>query len=211
MTIEARQRRLAERRLLSALRGMHRREPLRPDVRVDALIEAARAVPAGRAPGHRGAERLLLDDRAMLDVIDEMAQAGQLVRTGRRVRLPEHQPTLDAEMRARVDRLLDGLREAGAEPPRVDGVASRLGIPPAVVDQLRTAGELVTAAPGIDYPRETWEELHVRLLRIAASGPLSVGRVRDILHTSRRHATALLALRRREADRARASRRRRGG
>jgi hypothetical protein len=196
--------------LLSALRRAHRREPLRPDFRVDSLIEAARAVPAGRAPGHRGGERLLLDDRQMLEVVDALASAGSLVREGRRVRLAEHAQSLDGEMRERVDRLLVGLTAARAEPPRVDSLAARLGIPPPVIEQLRAAGELVQAAPGIDYPRESWEALRARLERVSATGPLTVARVRDALHTSRRHAEALLALRRAEAERARRLRRRGG-
>jgi len=180
---------------------------MRPDVRVDSVIEAARGVPAGRSPRHRGAEVLELDDRQMLEVIDGMVASGRLARSGRRVRLPEHVPELQAEMRERVDRMLDGLRAAGPEPPRVEALAARLGIPAAVIQQLRATGELVTAAPGIDYPRDAWEALRDRLVRVAASGPLTVGRVRDALHTSRRHAEALLALRRAERDRLRRSRR----
>jgi hypothetical protein len=142
----------------------------------------------------------------MLAVLDAMAHDGRVVKDGRRVRLPGIESALDPEMRARVDRLLDGLRAAGAEPPAVEGVAGRLGIPPQVVAQLRGSGELVSAGPGIDYPRETWEELHDRITRLAGTGPLTVRRVRDALHTSRRHAEALLALRRAEAQRARAKR-----
>ncbi len=188
----------------------HRREPLRPDFRVDSLIEAARAVPAGRSPRHRGAERLLLDDRQMLEVVEALARAGRVVQEGRRIRLAERAPSLDGEMRERVDRLVVGLTAARAEPPRVDSLAARLGIPPPVIDQLRTAGELLQAAPGIDYPRESWEALRARLERVSATGPLTVARVRDALHTSRRHAEALLSLRRAEADRAKKSRRRGG-
>lgn len=206
-TVESAQQHLAERRLLTALRRAHRREPLRPDVRVDTLLAAARAVPAGRAPRHRGSRALTLDDRALLGVLDGMVASGQVIRDGRRVRMAEHAPALDGEMRDRVDRLLNGLRDAGVEPPRVDGIAARLGIPPGVIAQLRAAGELVAAGPGIDYPRDTWDALRARLQTLSASGPLTVGRVREALHISRRHATAILALRRDEAARLRSTRR----
>ena len=201
------QRRLAERRLLVALARLHRREPLRAGIRVDTLIEAVRSAPVSRARTHRGSTPLALGDGALLQVIDEMIAAGALVRSGRSVRLPDHRPTLDAEMRARVDRLLDGLREAGAAPPRIEGIAARLGIPPQVLAQLRVAGELVAVEPGIDYPRDTWERLRDRIDALAASGPLTVARVRDGLHTSRRHADALLAQRR---ETRRAARQKRG-
>jgi hypothetical protein len=99
-------------------------------------------------------------------------------------------------MQERVDRLLNGLREAGSAPPRLDGIAARLGIPPPVLDQLRKSGALVTVAPGIDYPRDTWERLDERIVALTATGPLNVARVRDALRTSRRHAEGLLAYRR---------------
>lgn len=152
----------------------------------------------------------MLDDAALLEVIGSMAGDGRVVRSGRRVRLSDHVPAMDLQMRERVDQLLDGLRAAGPEPPRVEAAASRLGIPLGVIEQLRASGELLAAAPGIDYPRDSWEQLRERLARVAASGPLSVGRVRDALHTSRRHAEALLSLRRAEAERVRRSRRRGG-
>jgi hypothetical protein len=187
------QRRLAERRLLNGLRRLHRREPMRPDVRLDTVLQAARAIPAERPAGHRGAVRLALDDEQLMAVIDELAAAGRVVRHGRRVRLADHRPRLEPVMRERVDRLLAGLRQAGPNPPRVDAVAARLGIPEAVLAGLRSAGELVPLAAGIDYPRDSWEALRERVDRVAASGPLTVARVRDQLRTTRRHAEAILA------------------
>jgi selenocysteine-specific elongation factor len=190
------QRRLAERRLLQVLQRLHRREPLRADHRVDTLIEAVRSQPVAPGRGHRGAQRLILGDAALLVVVEALVAEGRVLRSGHRVRLPDHVPGIEPEMRQRVDRLLDGLRQAGAAPPRVEGVAARFGIPPGVLDELRRAGELVAVAPGIDYPRDTWEALRERIDRLAATGPLTIPRVRDGLRTSRRHAEALLAQRR---------------
>lgn len=201
------QRRVAERRLLDGLRRLHRREPLRPDVRLDTLIAAARSAHPARSRGHRGSTPLLLDDAALDAVVDGLAADGRIVRDGRRVRLADHRPSLEPAMLARVERLLAGLREAGLEPPRVEGAAARLGIPNGVVEQLRTSGELVTLAPGIDLPRATWLEVGERVDRLTTSGPLTVARVRDQLRTSRRFAEAVIA--RRRADRA-ALRKRRG-
>lgn len=198
--IDPAQRRLAERRLLAMLRRVHRSEPLAPDVRVDALIARVRSEPEDPRPGtHRGAGRLLLGDDAMRAVVDQLVAGGQLVRRGHRVRLPEHEPLLNPEMRKRVERLLVGLRSAGAEPPRVDALAARLGIPPPVIDQLRGAGELVELAPGIDYPRDVHDAFVQRLERMAARGPLNVARVRDELRASRRYADALLRARTRRS------------
>ncbi len=202
--IDRGQRRLAERRLLNGLRRLHRREPMRPEIRLDAVLEAARRLPASRATGHRGSAPLTLDDTTLRRLLEEMAAQGRVVMRGRWLRLPDHEPRIDPLMRERVERLLAGLREAGSTPPRVDGPAARLGIPGTVVDALRTSGELVAVAPGIDYPREVWEDLRERVQRMAASGPLNVARTRDGLRTTRRHAEAIL-------DRWRSERRRERG
>jgi hypothetical protein len=175
---------------------------MKPDFRVDALMAAAREA-SRAAPGHRGAAPLELGDSALLGVVDGLVSAGKLARRGHRVRLAGHRPSLDPQQRERVDRLLDGLREAGAEPPRVDGIAARLGVTPAALAQLRNSGELVSVAPGIDYPRDVWESLRSHVDRLSRSGGMSVGRLRDELRTSRRHAEAILAYRRAERRRLR--------
>jgi hypothetical protein len=192
--IDPEQRRVAERLVLAALRKFHREQPLSVDVRVDALVARVRAA-AGRKPPprHRGSAPLILEDAELRRVIDEMADDGRLARTGRRVGLPDVRPTLDPEMAERVDRLLEGLRSAGASPPRVDGLAARLGIPPTVLGQLRAGGQLRQIAPGIDYPADVWSALQARV--DGMRGPISVARLRDELHTSRRHAEAILAAR----------------
>lgn len=190
--IDPEQRRVAERLVLSALRRYHREQPLAAGIRTDALVARVRAA-AGRRPPprHRGSTPLTLDDAGLRWVIDDMAADGRLLRDGRRVRLPDASPGLDPEMEERVERLLAGLRETGAAPPRVEGLAARLGIPPAVVDQLRAAGILRHIGPGIDYPSDVWVVLSARLEEMR--GPRSVARVRDELRTSRRHAEAILA------------------
>ena len=190
--IDPEQRRLAERLVLAALRRFHREQPLAADLRMDTLVSRVRASAARRPPPrHRGAAPLLLEDADLRRVIEDMVSVGRLMRDGRRIRLPEARPGLDPEMDAKVRALLEGLRASGAEPPRVDGIASRLGIPPTVVDQLRSSGLLRQIAPGIDYPADVWSALHARVEEM--HGPMSVGRLRDELRTSRRHAEAILA------------------
>lgn len=190
--IDPAQRRLVERLVMAALRRFHREQPLSADLRLDALVSRVRAA-AGRRPPprHRGAQPLALDDADLRRVIDDLVADGRLVRNGRRIRLPEATPGLDPEMEERVGKLLEGLRAAGAAPPRVDGIAARLGIPPSVIDQLRAGGILRQIAPGIDYPADVWSALRARVED--QPGQPSVGRLRDELHTSRRHAEAILA------------------
>ena len=191
-SIDPEQRRVAERLVLAALRRFHREQPLSADLRIDSLVSRVRAAASRKPPPrHRGATPLTLDDADLRRVVDEMGVDGRLVRTGRRVRLPDASPGLDPEMQERVDRLMDGLRAAGAEPPRVEGLAGRLGIPPTVIDQLRAGGMLRSIAPGIDYPADVWSALRARVDEMP--GNLNVARVRDHLRTSRRHAEAIIA------------------
>lgn len=190
-SIDPEQRRVAERLVLATLRRFHREQPLSADLRIDSLVSRVRAAAARKPPPrHRGATPLTLDDADLRRVIDDMGADGRLVRTGRRVRLPDARPGLEPEMQERVDRLMDGLRAAGAEPPRVDGLAGRLGIPPTVIDQLRAGGMLRSIAPGIDYPADVWSALRARVDEMP--GNLNVARVRDYLRTSRRHAEAII-------------------
>jgi hypothetical protein len=206
--IDPRQRRIAERRVTHALQRLHRQEPMAVDVRLDAVLAAVRATPRS-ATGHRGSTPLALDDAALRQVIDGMVADRRLLRRGHRLRLPDHRPALDPVMRDRVDRLLDGLREAGAEPPRVEGSAARLGITPAVLAQLRRSGELVAIGAGVDYPADVWASINGRVTRLTERGPITVARLRDELRTSRRHAEAILAFRRAERRRTRPDPRRR--
>jgi uncharacterized protein YciI len=190
--IDLGQRRLAERRLLAALRRHQRRSPLRSDVRVDTLIAELRTGEPARASSHRGQQQLGLTDAELRAVVDAMVAEGVLRRTGHRVQLPGGGLALDPIMRRRVDELLRTLTAAGAKPPPTEAVAARLGIPAALLDQLRASGELVCVGPRIDLTRESWGAIAARLDRLAANGPLSVAIVRDDLETARRFAEAIL-------------------
>jgi len=187
------QRRRAERRLLATLRRLHRSEPLQAGIRIDTLIERVRLdAGAPRPASHRGASPLTADEGELRDVVDEMAKRGELVRTGRRVRLPGHRTELGAVMQERVERLLAELRFAGWMPPRVDTLAARIGIPAGVLEHLRRAGVLVAVAPGIDYPSDVAAAVDARIRLLAAGGSLGVAQLRDELAISRRYAAALL-------------------
>jgi hypothetical protein len=93
-------------------------------------------------------------------------------------------------MAERVSQLMAGLRSAWAAPPRIEGIAARLGIPPPVIDQLRAGGQLRQIAPGIDYPADVWSALRAKVESMP--GTITIARLRDQLHTTRRHAEAIL-------------------
>jgi len=190
--IDPDQRHVAERLVLLALRRFHREQPLSADLRMDALVARVTELAERRPPSrHRGGARLDLTEADLRRVIDDLVVGGKLVRDGRRIRLADAKTGLDPEMAEKVAALLAGLRAAGAAPPRVDGISARLGIPPTVIDQLRTSGQLRQIAPGIDYPADVWAALRARV--DGMPGTISIARLRDELHTSRRHAEAIVA------------------
>ena len=190
--IDPDQRHVAERLVLLALRRFHREQPLSVDLRMDALVARIGELADRRPPSrHRGGARLALPEADLRRVIEDLVVAGKLARDGRRIRLADAKTGLDPEMAEKVAALLAGLRAAGAAPPRVDGIAARLGIPPTVIDQLRTGGQLRQVAPGIDYPADVWSALRARVAGMP--GTISIARLRDELRASRRHAEAILA------------------
>jgi len=76
--------------------------------------------------------------------------------------------------------------------PSAESLAARLGIPAALLDQLRANGDLVSIGPRIDLTRDSWAAVAARLDRLAGAGPLSVSVVRDELDTARRFAERIL-------------------
>ncbi len=185
--MDPRQRQRGERRLLASLSRFHKREPMAIDLRIDGLIALLRD-DEPRPSAHRGGAPLDLSDADLLEVIDDLAARGEVQRDSHRVRLAGHTPQLGPEMRGRADALIGELGAAGASPPRAEPVARRLGLPDGVLDALRQSGELVSLAPGVEYPREVLDALLDRL----AGRDLSVAQVRDELGTSRRYAAPLL-------------------
>ena len=159
---------------------------------MDALIAELRAGEPARGSSHRGQQQLALTDAELRAVVDGMVDEGLLLRTGHRVQLAGGGSSLDPTMRGRVDELLRTMTAAGAKPPPTEALAARLGIPAALLDQLRASGELVSLGPRIDLTRESWGVIRMRLDRLAAVGPLSVAMVRDDLDTARRVAERIL-------------------
>ncbi|MEO8509902.1 MAG: hypothetical protein ABI534_01525 [Chloroflexota bacterium] len=182
----------AERRLLNTLGRLHGRDPLVPDIRVDAVVAELRRSGASRPASHRGGGTLPLTDAELRSVVDDLVERGELVRTGHRVRLPSHVATLPDAWRERADALLAALRAESPAPPRADAVARRLGLPEAALDYLRGSGELVSLAPGIDYPADVAEELIAVAQTLAEEGTLSVAALREAIGGTRRYAAAII-------------------
>jgi selenocysteine-specific elongation factor len=101
-----------ERRLVAALDAYHAREPLRPGMPIGAL--------RGQLPDN------VPSDAAEL-ALEGLVKRGVAVTTGDVALRSEHRPTLGAEDRDLVERVLREAREAGLEPPSEREWAARLG------------------------------------------------------------------------------------
>lgn len=188
--MDAAQLRLVERRIVATLRKLHRSRPLDADVRIDALLAQLNAAPTG-ARRHRGGTQLALSDADWLAEIARLATAGRLVRTGHRIRLDDHRPQLGPEMRRRADRVVAELRAAGLAPVRAETVARRHGIPGPVLEALRTSGELVGLAPGMDVSLDVYRRAR-GVIEALPDEQRRVESVAERLGVSRRIARILL-------------------
>ena len=184
----------AERLLLRTLARLHREQPLAGDFRADTVVERALASTARpRPPSHRGSGAPVPDARELHLVLERLSHEARIGRRGRRLFLPGREPRLGAETRARADELLATLRRSGAAPPPVARLAREIGLPEAALGFLRTSGELVTVADGLDYPADVLKELEARVADLIRSeGGVRAARFRDAIGIGRRHAVALL-------------------
>jgi selenocysteine-specific elongation factor len=159
---------LAE-KLVTAVRGYHRRYPLRMGM-----------------PREELRSRLKLTGEA-LDAVLVSAAARQLVVVhDASVGLPEHAPTLAPEQAREVRRLLEGFRAAPHSPPAFD-------LDPELQGLLVEQGQVVRVAPDVAFLPETYAEM-VGWVRqqIQSAGSVTVAQFRDHFGSSRKYALALL-------------------
>jgi selenocysteine-specific elongation factor len=167
----------ARKDILAMLRDAHRKAPR-------ASGESLESLRAGLGRRYRG------------DLIDAMlvqlAESGEILVHGPRLRIPTHQPTLtDAEERA-LRSLLAALRDAGLEVPSPERLAERLGIDRGLLNDLlrllAERGSVVAITPEMFLAAEVEEEMRSRavevLERTGTAGPAAF---REALGTSRKY------------------------
>ncbi len=162
-----------ERRAVEAVDGYHRARALRRGMPLQELRE-----------------RLRLD----IDVFDAIAARWSEMRVGEGcARLAAFTPTPDASQRAQIDVLLASLRNGG----------SASAVEPELMAYLIERGEIVDAS-GLLFEGAAFERMAATVHdRMAASGAITLGEVRDLLGVGRKQAQALLE----EMDRRRITRR----
>jgi selenocysteine-specific elongation factor len=156
-------------RLTTALRGYHRRYPLRMGM-----------------PREELRSRLKLSGEGLEVVLATATVAGLAATHEGGVRLPDHAPTPAPEQERAVRRLLEGFAAAPYSPPALD-------LEPELVGWLVEQGKIVRVAEDVAFTPQAYAEMvdWVRE-RIGAGEGLSVAQFRDHFGTSRKYALALL-------------------
>jgi selenocysteine-specific elongation factor len=156
-------------KLATALRGYHRRYPLRAGM-----------------PREELRSRLKLSGDALDVVLATAATQGRAATHDMSVGLPEHTPTLAPEQERVVQRLLDSYRAAPYSPPAPD-------VEPELLGWLLEQGKITRVAPDVAFLPHTYAEM-VAWAReqISATGSVTVAQFRDRFGSSRKYALALL-------------------
>jgi selenocysteine-specific elongation factor len=156
-------------KLTTALRGYHRRYPLRAGM-----------------PREELRSRLKLSGDALDAVLAAAEEQGQAATRDASVRLPEYTPTLAPDQERIVRHLLESYRAAPYSPPAPD-------VEPELLGWLLEQGQIIRVAPDVAFLPAAYAEM-VGWVReqIAATGSITVAQFRDRFGSSRKYALALL-------------------
>jgi selenocysteine-specific elongation factor len=156
-------------KLATALRGYHRRYPLRAGM-----------------PREELRSRLKLSGAALDAVLTMAAAQGRAALRDTSVSLPEHTPTLAPEQERVVRRLLDAYRATPYSPPAPD-------VEPELLGWLLEQGQITRVAADVAFLPHTYAEMVAWVSeQISASGSVTVAQFRDRFGSSRKYALALL-------------------
>lgn len=165
------------------------------DAARDRIEDALRRFHAA-SPLERGMPREALRREAGFDegrLYDEVLNAigPAVAQDGTSVRLAGHRVTLSPDLEAARGTLLAELDAAGFSPPPAADLAARYGA--ALIKTLVDAGELIKITPDICYAAgRIGDAKRIIAAAAAAEGPLTAGRIKELLGTSRKYAIPLL-------------------
>jgi selenocysteine-specific elongation factor len=160
---------LLQDKLATALRGYHRRYPLRMGM-----------------PREEVRSRLRLSGDGLEAILAATVARGSVATQEGSVRLPDHTPTLAPDQERVVRRLLEAFAAAPYSPPAPDVEPELLGW---LVDQ----GKIVRVGADVAFLPETYAEMVAWVrAQIGAAGSVTVAQFRDRFGSSRKYALALL-------------------
>jgi selenocysteine-specific elongation factor len=161
-------------RIEAALAAHHQRYPLRPGMGREALRS-----------------QLRLEPRTFNGVTARAEAEGVLVDEAATVRLPGHQVRFSPQQQQAVDELMARFRREPMTPPSTKEALEAVG--EEVLTVLLSRGELEQVSADVLFLSSTYEEMRQGVIdHIREHGDIALGQARDIFHTSRKYAQALL-------------------
>jgi len=135
-------------------------------------------------------------DAAFNAVLQRMAAAGRILLTERGVALAGRGPQLSPQQRDLFERIVDGYRQAGFQPPTLEEVRSQASRNQAAVPELLELAVADGRLMRIDadlYLHVEWEQRMRATLaeRLTGSEGLTVSQIREMLGTTRKYAVPL--------------------
>jgi selenocysteine-specific elongation factor len=156
-------------KLTTAVRGYHRRFPLRAGM-----------------PREELRSRLKLDGPALDAVLAAAEARGMVVTREASVRMPDFAPTPTPEQQRVIQRLLKEFAAAPYTPPAPD-------LEPELLNWMLEQGKIVRVAPDVAFLPETYAEFVEWVQQqIRDAGSVTVAQFRDHFGASRKYALALL-------------------
>jgi len=181
-----------DRLVIRALSRLQARAPLQAGFgEAEIAAELGARSSQSRPPSHRGGSQPDLDELG--PSLQALVDSGAVESTPDGFRLSGTVPTLGPDMDARVAEMIALLRAGGVEPMPVSAAARQAGVPPAVIDQVRAVGMVVTIGPRIEYPVSTLADLQRALTEARRDdGTIDRAALRGATGLSHRRADALI-------------------
>jgi selenocysteine-specific elongation factor len=160
-------------------------------------IDAALSEHHDRYPLRQGMGRealrsqLRLEPRTFNGVMALAEATGVLEDEGATVRLPDHVVRFNPQQQRAVDGLLARFQQEPATPPSTKESVEAVG--EEVLAVLLAQGRLKQVSPDVLFLASTYEEMRQAVVdRIRQQGDVALAETRDMFHTSRKYAQALL-------------------
>jgi selenocysteine-specific elongation factor len=135
--------------------------------------------------------RLKLSGRVFNEAAARLGAEGAIVEDAGTVRLPGHAIRLSGAQQAKVAALLRKFAQAPYAPPGAAECETEVGLEvlKAVIEQ----GELIEVSPEVLFRKVDYDSMVLRIREaLAQAGRITLAEVRDMFHTSRKYAQALL-------------------
>jgi len=161
-------------RLIMILRDYHANNPLRLGI-----------------PREEARSRLRVPQVVFGKIVTESTNDGRIVEEGKILRLQNHHITLNPEQKRQVNRIRQRLTITGVNSPSVKEIKSEIGLD--VYNALIDLGELFQISEDVVYQEQDYRAIISQITGyIRDKGQANAAQVRDLLHTSRKYAIALL-------------------